>query len=48
MLEQALYKNLKTRDEFFQDLNKEQKQKLQELEQKKNEKGSLDQQNFIV
>jgi hypothetical protein len=33
MLEQALYKNLKTRDEFFQDLNKEQKQKLQELEQ---------------
>jgi len=48
MLEQALYKNLKTRDEFFQDLNQEQKQKLQELEQKKNEKGSLDQQNFIV
>jgi len=47
-LEQALYKNLKTRDELFQDLNPEQKQKLQELEQKKNEQGSLDQQNFIV
>ena len=46
-LEQALYKNLKTRDELFQDLNPEQKQKLQELEQKKNEQGSLDQQNFI-
>ena len=47
-LEQALYKNLKQRDELFQDLNQEQKQKLQELEQKKNEQGSLDQQNFIV
>ena len=47
-LEQALYNNLKTRDELFQDLNQEQKQQLQELEQKKNQQGYIGSSTFVV
>jgi len=47
-LEQAVYQNLKTRDELFQDLNEEQQRQLQELEQKKNQQGSLGQSTFLV
>jgi hypothetical protein len=34
MLEQALYKNLKTRDEFFQDLNTRTKTKTSRIRTK--------------
>ena len=47
-LEQSVYRNLKTRDELFQDLNEEQKRQLQELEQKKNQQGYLGSSTFVV
>ena len=47
-LEQSVYRNLKTRDELFQDLNEEQKKQLQELEQKKNQQGYLGSSTFVV